>query len=370
MDRRAQEPPDRTDPPNADSPLSFPVEASPPPDAGTPVESFRAEASRRGNGGSDDLPLSFPVEVPRPPDGAAPEASGGGDGGPGESPLSFPVEAPRPEQPPQPAEPLPFPVAQLPGTAEPSAHPAGPPQQAAWPSHPAAGGPQQAQQPTGPPQQAVWPSQPPAGAPHPADRPSGALRVLPAALSGLGALMAAVGSFLPLFVLQQHIGAGGFLQGADVTVVQTAWGTSYQLPGQETVETSGSPLGIPLLAAVAILAVAAFVVAARPGRLLSRSLLVAGAAFTTGAVATVAMNGFGWPAARAEIELEVAVASGMWLLIVAALAATAAAVVAHLVVRNADEPAGWADPAVAYADTPTPPSGVAITVLPPDDEHP
>ena len=29
----------------------------------------------------------------------------------------------------------------------------------------------------------------------------------------------------------------------------------------------------------------------------------------------------------------------------------------------------WADPDLAYADTPTPPIGVAITVLPPDPDE-
>jgi hypothetical protein len=341
VDRPAQEPPDRTEPPiaAADSPLSFPVEASLPPDVGAsaPVESFRAEASRLG-----------------------------GDG-PGESPLSFPVEAPRLEHPPRPAEPpstpLPFPVAQLPGAAEPSPQPAGPPPQ------PAAGAPQQA----------VWPPQPAQGALHQpvpdqaataAPIPlTGVLRFLPAALVALAALLAGLGSFLPLFLVRQHLGQGGLIGAPDVTAVQTAWGVSYQYPGQETTDVSSSPMGIPLLVAVALLTVAAFFAAARPGRVLTRALVVAGAAFTAGAVATIAMNGVGWSATE-QIELDVTIAPGLWLLIGAILLAVVAAVVAHLALRPAGGPAGWADPAAAFADTPTPPSGVAITVLPPDDERP
>ncbi|RSM50297.1 hypothetical protein DMA12_02800 [Amycolatopsis balhimycina DSM 5908] len=186
--------------------------------------------------------------------------------------------------------------------------------------------------------------------------------------------MAAIGSFLPLFLIRQHAGAGGLLAGVDVTVVQTAWGTSYQFPGQEATDAAGSPMGIPLLVAVVLLTVVAFVAATRPERALARTLTVAGAAFTAGAVATVAMSGFGWSAMREAVELDISIASGLWLLTVATLVAVAAAVMAHLSLRkadgNADGTAGWADPAVAFADTPTPPSGVAITVLPPDDEHP
>ncbi|MEU5257684.1 hypothetical protein [Amycolatopsis sp. NPDC021455] len=275
--------------------------------------------------------------------------------------MSFPVEAPRPAQPPQPAEPppasLPFPVAQIPGAPQ---QPAGTPQQAAWPP----------QTPTEPPQQAVWPSQPVPGAPQPADPPMGALRFLPAALVAVAAVLAALGAFLPLFLVQQHIGAGRLVEGADVTVVQSAWGTSYQFPGQEATDAAGSPVGIPLLAAVVLLTAAAYVAAARPVRALARALIVAGAAFTAGAVATVSMNGVGWSAMGDQIELDVVVAPGLWLLIGATLVAVVAAVVAHLAVRQAGGTAGWADPAVAYADTPTPPSGVAITVLPPDDDRP
>ena len=77
------------------------------------------------------------------------------------------------------------------------------------------------------------------------------------------------------------------------------------------------------------------------------------------------MSGLGWSAMADGVDLEVVVASGMWLLIVATALAGVAAVLAHLPTND-----GWADPSLAYADTPTPPSGVAITVLPPEPELP
>jgi len=69
-----------------------------------------------------------------------------------------------------------------------------------------------------------------------------------------------------------------------------------------------------------------------------------------------------------EVGLEVSTGLGMWLLTLATVLAAGAAVLAHLPALRHPRNPGWADPAVAYADTPTPPSGVAITVLPPEDE--
>jgi hypothetical protein len=83
-------------------------------------------------------------------------------------------------------------------------------------------------------------------------------------------------------------------------------------------------------------------------------------------VTTVGMSGLGWSAMADGMDLEVVTAAGMWLLIGATVLAAVAAVLAYLPAwrRTGDD---WADPTLAYADTPTPPTGVAITVLPPEE---
>jgi hypothetical protein len=127
-------------------------------------------------------------------------------------------------------------------------------------------------------------------------------------------------------------------------------------------------VGIPVIIAIVVLAVASFAAFARPDRGLSRWLLSAGALFTAGVVTTIGVARFELAAiAGEEVGLEVSTGPGMWLLALATVLATVAAVLAYLPLRNAGRNPGWADPAVAYADTPTPPSGVAITVLPPDE---
>jgi len=97
------------------------------------------------------------------------------------------------------------------------------------------------------------------------------------------------------------------------------------------------------------------------------ALVSASAVFTAGVVITVGMSRFEWSALVGIGELEAGNAVGMWLLILATVLAAAAGVVAYLPGwKRATE--DWADPSIAYTDTPTPPSGVAITVLPPDAE--
>ena len=124
--------------------------------------------------------------------------------------------------------------------------------------------------------------------------------------------------------------------------------------------------GILVIVGIVVLAAAAF---SRPGRGVTRWLLSTGAVFMTGVVATIGMGRFDLEAmAGDQTKLEVTTGPGMWLLIVATVLGAGAAVLAHLPLRAAAGSPGWADPALAYADTPTPPSGVAITVLPPDEE--
>jgi hypothetical protein len=347
VDRPSQKPPDRPGQPSeaGESPLSFPVETPTPPDA---------EPGARE-------PLEFPAEVTPPP-----AISAGGSVVAGEAvsrpanPLAFPAEAAPPfpiasadplafpaqaNHTAPPAEQLPFPVAELPGSAT------------AIPS------PQRPPLPLPPPPAPDPPARP---TPIPAEgTSSGILRFLPPVLTAVAALMTAAGCFLPLFRLQQHVSVRQRFFEAQLTVTETAWGNRLEIPGQDAAEQGGSPFGIPLILAVLVLAVAAFTAFSRPGHGAGRWLIGAGAFFTAGVVTTVGMTGPGWSAMAEGVDLEVATASGMWLLIGATALAAVAAVLAYLPAWRRTE--DWADPALAYADTPTPPTGVAITVLPPEE---
>ncbi|WP_290052177.1 hypothetical protein [Amycolatopsis solani] len=250
--------------------------------------------------------------------GAGPRAPGAA------APLEFAPDAS------QPSLPAPFPVAQLPGL---------PPQ------------------PPQPPQQApVEAAEAPAATPA-----AGLLRFLPPALALLAALLTVVGTLLPLFRVQEELSIRQRAFETRLSITQTAWGTTIEIPGQDVTDRAGAPLGVPLVLAAVLLFVAAFTAFSRSRK--GRWLIGAGAAFTAGVVTTVGMNRFELSALVGTVDLEVVTAAGMWVLILATAAAVAAAVVAQLPRRNRD----WADPAVAYADTPTPPSGVAITVLPPEE---
>ncbi|MBE1498960.1 hypothetical protein H4696_006060 [Amycolatopsis lexingtonensis] len=255
------------------------------------------------------------MEAPRPP------------GVPAAQP-SPPASAGFSGEPPQPSLPAPFPVAQLPGLP-PQPHPPQPPQQA------------------------------PTESPKPAA--AGVLRFLPPALALLSALLAVAGTLLPLFRVQEHLNLRQRSFETRLAITQTAWGTTIEIPGQDATDRAGAPLGVPLVLAAVLLFAAAFVAFSRPAR--GRWVIGGAALFTAGVVSTVAMNRFELSALVGTVDLEVVTGAGMWLLVLATAVAVAAAVVAHLSVRNRD----WADPAVAYADTPTPPSGVAITVLPPEE---
>ncbi|MGW3967404.1 hypothetical protein ACWED2_46840 [Amycolatopsis sp. NPDC005003] len=379
MDRPSQEP--AAQPDGAESPLSFPVEAprptGPEPGAGAPQAeplnfpaeiarpplagsesgapqaeplNFPAEASRAALAGSEPgspqgEPLRFPADAPRPP------LAGSESGAPQAEPLRFPADAPPPAQPPlfpgdaapapgpplpgPPPTELPYPVAHIPG-AVPNA----------GPLPPAAGPPTTA-------------AEPPASAPPPS---FSLLRFAPPALALVAAVMTALGAFLPLFRIREHLGAGQRFLDTQILITETAWGHTYELPDQGVTDQPGAPAGIPLLFAVVLFVAAALVVFTRPDHRLGRWLISAGAVFAAGVVATVGTSGIGWAATARGDDLTVAIGPGMWLLAGGTIAAAAAAVLAYL---PRHQPS-WADPALAYTDTPTPPSGVAITVLPPD----
>lgn len=331
-----------TAPPRGD-PLAFPPAAAP----RTEPPLFPADAPVTPPAD----PLAFPSEAAAAPPREGDPLTFPTPGAPHTEPPLFPAETP-------PAEPLAFPAAATPHTEPPLFPPPTPPGQLPFPV---------AELPTaaaGPPSPAPAPAQAPAPEPPASRLP----RHLPAALAALAALLAVGGCFLPLFRMLQEL---SFRQGfgdAQLTITETAWGNRIEVSGQEPTDRPGVPVGIPVIVAIVLLAAAAFAAFSRPGRGLTRWLLSAGAVFAAGVVTTVAMFRFELAAiAGEEVDLEVTTGPGMWLLALAAAAAAAAAVVAHLPLLGHLRDPAWADPAVAYADTPTPPSGVAITVLPPDE---
>jgi len=307
VDRSSQETPDPAG--GAESPLSFPVEAP------------RPVGLEPGGGAPLAGPVRFPAEDSR--SAPSPSEPPPTDPAQGSRPPQFPGEAPAPTEA---ATVLPYPVAQLPGAPA-----------------------------------AAEPPQPLPGPQNPVSAPPVTfLRFAAPVLAAVAAVLTAFGVFSPLFVIREELGA----LDAHVLITETAWGHTFVLTDQEVTDQAGAPVGAPLLIAAILLAVAALVVFTQPHRPLGRSLVAAGAVFAAGAVVTVAMSGIGWAVAPESRQAEVTTGPGMWLLFGGVAAAAAAAVLAYLPRR---EQPGWADPAVAYADTPTPPSGVAITVLPPEE---
>ncbi|MEU0531785.1 hypothetical protein [Amycolatopsis tolypomycina] len=176
------------------------------------------------------------------------------------------------------------------------------------------------------------------------------------ALATLAGALTIIGSFLPLFVRDEPFGFGT----EKVHSVIGAWRYWYSFPGQEEQSSPYTPFGIPLLPAGALLLLAAVLGSRRAG---PKTTVVA-AAFQLGTVGTVAMQGVtvGNPSsARAEITY----GTGMWLLIAGTALAAAATALSWRTPASPDNP-DWANPDAAYADTDTPPSGVVITVLPPE----
>ncbi|MCR6485229.1 hypothetical protein M8542_20585 [Amycolatopsis sp. OK19-0408] len=188
-----------------------------------------------------------------------------------------------------------------------------------------------------------------------------------AALAGLALALTIAGTFLPFFRIEQAMGAGS---GESMHNVLRAWRIDYAFPGQPEQTSPGPPLGLPLVLA-SVLLLAALVLTVRQaatGRPLAaarRTTLVA-AAFLAGAVCTIAVQGAGNLFEDGAPLTVTTVLAGLWLLFAAVLVAAGAAALTHRAAA-ASRPE-WADPTVAYADTTTPPSGVAITVLPPEDD--
>lgn len=181
------------------------------------------------------------------------------------------------------------------------------------------------------------------------------------ALTTLVAVLTVAGSFLPLFRREEPFGSG---TSETVSSVTGAWRYTFRFPGQEELSTPTAPVGIPLLLAGALLLLAAVLGVSRPGPTASRTALVA-TVFQLGTVCTVGMLGAN--ALAGSTRAQVTLGTGMWLLIAGALVAAVAAVQSFRAPGSPSGPA-WADPDAAYADTETPPSGVVITVLPPDGD--
>ncbi|SEF31392.1 hypothetical protein SAMN05421837_105717 [Amycolatopsis pretoriensis] len=169
----------------------------------------------------------------------------------------------------------------------------------------------------------------------------------------VASVLTVVGTFLPFFRTEQVIG----LEPSGLARTTTrAWRIDFTFPGQGEISSPSAPLGVPLLLAAAILlaAVVLGVVKRRPA---PRTTLL-GAAFLGGAVCTVVAQSMrGLFDDRGE-QVTTTPLAGTWFLLAAVAVAAVAAVW--------ERPRGWADPEAAYADTPTPPSGVVITVLPPE----
>lgn len=211
------------------------------------------------------------------------------------------------------------------------------------------------------------PQQPPSPVPTPRRKQA----FLAPGLYALATVLMAGGLVLPLFRAVHTLSQ--VQAGALAVITTTAWSSEFQFNAQESLDRPGAPYGVPIIVTVVLLAAAAGLLLAR--RRLGGWLGQVGMVFAAGVVLTIEMVGLGQSASEQVDHVELTTGLGMWLLVGGTLVAAAAAVVAHR--AGADRAEDWADPAVAYADTDTPPSGfampeaqasggVAITVLPPE----
>lgn len=185
--------------------------------------------------------------------------------------------------------------------------------------------------------------------------------------TALAFTLTVLGTFLPFFRTDQAMGLEP--SGIARTTLR-AWRVDFTFPGQGELSSPAVPLGFPLLLASALLLVAGVLgirqsVTGRPSAAGRRTTL-AGAAFLAGVVCTIGVQGARKLFDDSPPEVETTPLAGMWVLLAAVLAAAAAAVLSHR--RFTAGRPEWADPEVAFADTTTPPSGVAITVLPAEDD--
>ncbi|MDT7796960.1 MAG: hypothetical protein QOI78_393 [Actinomycetota bacterium] len=206
---------------------------------------------------------------------------------------------------------------------------------------------------------------PPAGEPLPPRRVRDFLPVLLVTLAAVATLAA---GFLPLFRTEQTLGSEDDARGV-LSYTQDGWSTLFGFPGDDVGSQPSEPLGVALLAAAAVL-LAALVLVIRQvvlGRAsaAARGVTLGATTFLAGVVLATTMAGIPAPVDSGRVRFETNLGAGMWLLFLAVAAAAVATVLNYLAPPDA-RPA-WANPGAAYADTPTTPSGVAITVLPPEE---
>ncbi|MFJ1762143.1 hypothetical protein ACIOD2_17595 [Amycolatopsis sp. NPDC088138] len=228
--------------------------------------------------------------------------------------------------------------------------------------------------PVNPPRRVPAAAQPIAAPQEPAAGPS---RALVPVLVAFGALLVLGACFLPLFRIEQHVTAQQTFFTPKLIFTESAWSSQVSAEGNDPVEQPAAPVGVPLVIAVVVLGAAAAFGFSRWGRLGHR-LAVIGASFAAGIAFTIGMSGFGWTSGLGDEGLDVSLGLGLWSLIAGVVVVVVAVVLGYLPARAPDD---WSDPALAYADTPTPPAGfalptvedadgVAITVLPPERPEP
>ncbi|MFL6142384.1 MAG: hypothetical protein ACJ72N_11035 [Labedaea sp.] len=191
------------------------------------------------------------------------------------------------------------------------------------------------------------------------DLPPRALAYWPPALCLVAAALTATGSFLPLFVSTVRLG----YPNVELVTTVTAWGLRATANGLPDSTNGVAPLNaLPLVLAVVLL-LAAVLLARRRA-----ATAVAAAAFLTGAVATVGMQELAWKhnfeptgvtATIPNLGVDLAVGSGFWLLVGAAVLAVAAALGA--LARPGAGPVGERE------EPETPRLGIPVVVRLPDE---
>ncbi|GAA1946600.1 hypothetical protein [Amycolatopsis minnesotensis] len=181
-----------------------------------------------------------------------------------------------------------------------------------------------------------------------------------AVLAALAAVVAVAGSFLTLF-------SGGFSSfgGRGFSLSITGW--ALELGGAAGKQPAGGlgpvmPSGYPLVLGAILLLFAAVIVLRPRGPEpkavpVGKILVVAGAAFLTGTVITIAMQGIGWSGLFTPAGVKIAPDVGFWLIAVGVVSSVAAAVLAFLPERR--EPDG-PEPEVVVHDLSTPRHGIPV----------
>lgn len=199
----------------------------------------------------------------------------------------------------------------------------------------------------------------------PESRPARIVRPFVAlAFLGFAVLLAVSATVLPLFRTVQPTALED-LNGTFSSVTY-AWWLTYSFPGQDEEVAPAVPVGFAIVLASALL-LAAFVLEIRRqatgrGVATARRTTLAAAAFLLGAVCVVGAQGLPRFGQERGLPASTSPQAGIWALLAAAALAVVATVLSH---RGAGtEPDGVSSDAVD--DAPTPPYGVAITVLPPE----